>query len=333
MKFILRLIVFTFFGQSLTFAQNPMGVYLDIDGKVKFWLDEPNRNGNVDDTVYLTYGDLKELIDLRNLKYDYLTLIEAPRRRATSISDMDPSIHYDTTEVDNSETDAQPITLFNNYSLFQYECAKTFVYIQPDSNYVQKTYWDDIRGAGLNDSTIKEVKDILVDYVNRISGKWESYEEREALHAQLSEPDTIIEKKAVYDYLVDLFVVHDYDKENRLIRVIGYHWNYGVEVDLLNYDTNGNLIYFCRDKIGSSKHEFFFQYNTAAQVVNVCYKYSFVGTNESTPQYAYPEFQETKYTYSQTGVLTSKSELQDDNSWSTVYYNIINGFNFSWDRN
>ena len=87
-------------------------------------------------------------------------------------------------------------------------------HITTDINREPKEFMDDIRGAGLNDTTIKEVKTILIQYINRLTGKWEDIEEREALRRKLSLPDTIIESKAVYDYLVDLFVVHNYDSKS-----------------------------------------------------------------------------------------------------------------------
>lgn len=322
MKSIIILFAFTFFVLYDTIAQNPLGVYLDIDGKVKFWEGEANRNGNVDDSVYVAFKGKKDLIDLRNLKYDYLTLLEAPRYLATSVCNMNPSIDYDTLEQPESDSQIDSISSFTGISQAYFYIEPIIQNNMPEISSVQKQFMDEIRGAGLNDSIIREVKTILVEYINRLTGKWEDDDEREKLHAKLSRPDTIIEHKAAYDFLVDLFVVHNYDSKNRLTKVIGYHWNLGVEVDSLNYDTKGNLIYFCRDKIGSIRHEYYFEYNKNAQVENVRYIYSTVGANRYTTQYAHPEIRKLKFTYNDLGIMNSQSQLQKDGSWLTTYYDI-----------
>lgn len=333
MKLGIVFIVFTLFVVSDSIAQNPLGVYIDIDGKVKFWTIEANRNGNIDDSVYVSFNGERQLMDLRNLKLDDLTLLEAPRYAATSSCNMDPSIRYDTTEqVESSISINSTIPFFDTSQLNLFYIPT----IATDSNYLlaittnesvnisneQKEFLDDIRGVGLNDSTIKEVKTILLEYINRLTGKWEGNEDREALRKKLSLPDTIIEHKAIYDYLVDLFVVHNYDNKNRLTKVIGYHWNLGVEVDSLRYNKKGNLIYFCRDKIGSIRYEYYFDYNKKGQVEKVTYIYNSVGTNRNTTQYSHPETQIMKFTYNNLGVINSQSRLQKDGKLLTTYFDI-----------
>ncbi len=333
MKLGIIFIVFNLFIVCDSIAQNPLGVYIDIDGKVKFWTSEANRNGNVDDSVYVSFNGEKQLMDLRNLKLDNLTLLEAPRYNATSSCNMDPSIRYDTTEqVKSNIAINSTIPFFDTSQLHLFYLPTTVI----DSNHLftittndsikisveQKEFTDDIRGVGLNDSTIKEVKTILMEYINRLTGKWEGEEEREALRSKLSLPDTIIEYKAIYDYLVDLFVVHNYDNKNRLTKVIGYHWNLGVEVDSLRYNKKGNLIYFCRDKIGSVRHEYYFKYNKNGQVEKVTYIYNSVGTNRNTTQYSHPETQIMKFTYNNLGIINSQSRVQKDGKLLTTYIEI-----------
>ena len=322
MKSIIILFIFKIIIICDSVAQNPLGVYLDIDGKVKFWVGEANRNGNIDDSVYMSNKGEKMLIDLRNLKYDYLTLLEAQRDIVTSSCEMDPSRNYDTTE--QFESDSQMYS-----TKYLIDINQSILFLEPYATIdiciggsEQKEFMDDMRGAGLNDSTVKEIKTILIQYINRLTGKWEGDNERDGLRRKLSLPDTIIEQKVVYDYLVDLFVVHNYDRKNRLTKVIGYHWDLGVEVDSLRYDKKGNLISFCRDKIGSGRCEFIFKYNKHAQVSNICYNYSTVGANRYSTQYTNPEIQIMKFTYNNDGIMNSKSLLQKDGSISTTYYDI-----------
>lgn len=322
MKSTFIVFAFIFLIAYNSIAQNPLGIYLDIDGKVKFWESEANRNGNLDDTVYVTFSGEKQLMDLRNLKYDHLTFLEAPRGFATSSCNLDPSRVNDTTRSYDSENQINSTNfIFDiNQALFILEYTKLDDTSKISSE--QNQFLDDIRGDGLNDSTIKEVKEILLEYINRYTGKWEPYEAREELQSKLSTPDTVIEQKAVYDYLVDLFVAYNYDKMNRLTKVIGYHCSLGVEVDSLNYDLTGKLIYFSRDKIGSIRNEFFFEYNDYNQVSNVIYIYSTVGTNRDTPQYTNPQIQKMKFTYNPEGIMNSQSQLQKDGNWLTTYYEI-----------
>ncbi len=37
---------------KLGHSQNPLGIYIDIDGTLKFWEYEANLNGNLEDTVF-----------------------------------------------------------------------------------------------------------------------------------------------------------------------------------------------------------------------------------------------------------------------------------------
>ena len=61
---------------SGTAQVNPLGIYIDTDGKAKFWESEANLNGNLDDTVFVTCGAKTHLEDLRNLKLINLTFLE-----------------------------------------------------------------------------------------------------------------------------------------------------------------------------------------------------------------------------------------------------------------
>jgi hypothetical protein len=54
----------------------------------------------------------------------------------------------------------------------------------------------------------------------------------------------------------------------------------------------------------------------------VNYIYSTVGANKDDAQYAYPEIQKMKFSYNSAGILNAQSQLQNDGSWLTTYYEI-----------
>lgn len=301
---------------------NPLGLYVDIDGKVKFWRSEANRNGNVDDTVYISFNGQTLLDDLRNLKYDYLTIVEAPRSIYTTPSNLDPSRINDTSLYSNlNETfngNISPtLIIFDSKSSNTCVVPETLPVIQN-----QNFFYDDIRGDGLNDTVITKVKTILIEYVNRYSKNWVAYDERNDLYMRLSHYDTVVEKIAIYDYLVDLFITYDYDTNGHLSRVISYHWNSGVELDSLKYDEKGKLIYFLRESIGDIRNEYYFDYNEYGQVTNVSSHYSTVGPNIEAIHYANPYIEKMKFTYNNAGRMNSKSILQKEGNWLTHYFEI-----------
>lgn len=321
---LITIIVFFTTSINLHAQINPLGVYLKIDGKINFWHCEANRNGQVTDTVILTYNNDKEIIDLRNLKYDLLTFVDAPRTIWTSPCNIDPSRINDTIE-------PEPINYINylnpiiSFSIEPFVLNDTILIENKNSSVVKNNYFaDDIRGDGLNDSTIAVVKNILSKYINQYYNSDPSIDNREKLRYKLSMPDTIINHKAVYDYLVDLFIVHDFDTNQNLSRVIGYHWNYGLEIDSLKYDPLNRLIYFSRESIGSIRQQYFFTYDKYSRVTQVKNYYSTVGINAERASYTKSDVYTMKFTYNKSGKINSKSHLQKDGKWITTYFEIKN---------
>lgn len=322
MKNLILILIISLFATADTVAQViPLGVYVDIDGKIKFWNTEANRNGHLNDTVLVTYNGGAATVDLRNLKYDYLTLREAPRTIWTLPSNQDPSKLYDTTDPTIS-ADMDYLHLGKpTPELFSLAASTT---LQPETlSYSAREYfWDDIRGCGLNDSVLRSVKNTLAEYVDHYRDKYLTADDRNNLQAKLSLPDSIVDIIAFYDYLVDLYVKYDFDTKNRLSKVIGYHWDYGLEVVNIKYDKLDHLIYFSHQSIGSIRQEFFFEYDKSGRVSTVKNQYSTVGTNAESGNYTHPEITRMKFTYNKSGKMNSQSFLQKDGKWETWYFEI-----------
>jgi YD repeat-containing protein len=300
---------------------NPLGVYIDIDGKVKFWETEENRNGHLEDSVLITFNGKTELSDLRNFKYDYLTIVEAPRARWTLPNNIDPSIRYDTTQITRTDS-ARLSNAEATQNFFPFFWALKSV-PKPVAKTLGPAYFmNDIRGAGLNDSILNIVKSKLTDYANTHYNKYLPDEARNDLRTELSSPDTVINGITVYDYLVDMLVIYDYDKKKRLSRVLGYHWDYGVELDSLKYNKAGNLIYFSRESIGGTRNEYFFKYNKLGKVSDLLHQYSSVGHNADSPSYTNPDRHSTRFTYDKTGRMNTQSHWQKEKTWLTSYFEI-----------
>lgn len=302
------------------FAQiNPLGLYVDIDGKVKFWESEANENGEVDDTVYITVNGERYLDDMRNLKYHHLTIIEAPSADWISLSNLDPSRINDTSR-NNTFGNGYGINSFsfgeNHYSYYYLNNQFTILTIDSTAtNNSKRLFTDESRGEGLTDSVLLLVKLKLTDYVS--NRPW-SDEKLEKLHTEISGYDTMIEGVAHFDYIVDLFLAYDYDKKDRLTRVLGYHWNQTLEVDSLKYDKKGNLIYFSRQQLGINKSEYFFKYDKFGRVVGVDTRYLSFGSENSIES---TRANNIKFTYNNLGKVNSKSVL-DDGILLTYYFDI-----------
>ena len=302
-------------------AQNPLGLYLDIDGQVEFWETEANLNGNVDDTVIATFQGKQEILDLRNLKLEHLTFVDAPRHRDTDPSNIDPSRRYDTAEtevIEPIETDG----LFFNIIPTLWSSDSITIADSTDQAAKPKHFLDDVRGLGLTDSALGEIKAILDEYIIRYTGQWEPNESRDSLNKKLSVCDSFVEYLPYYDYLVDLYVKYEYNDKEQLARVIGYHWDLGVEVDRLAYDKKGRLIYFCRDKIGSVRTSFRFSYNRRGKVKEMQKEYNTTGPNKESSQYMHPEFSTMRFSYGKNGLLNAQSYLKKDGTWNCVHYKI-----------
>jgi len=317
----LLLVFLLVLSQSLIYAQNPIGIYLDIDGQIKFWEMEANRIGYIKDTVIITCNSQTQTDDLGNLKYDHLTFLEAPRNISTMPSDADPSrINDSLPKINHDKMYEAGLVLPTWYSYYLqfYEDSLSMTHdtilTTPPSKFENK-----IRGAGLNDSIIHSIQLKLLDYVHQHWGKKETYQDRNKLYLDLSMYDTVIDKKAVYDYLVDLAIFYSYEN-NLLTSITGYHWNLGVEFDSLAYDDQGNLIYFSRESIGSIRDQFLFEYNAQGQVIKAtCYYSGLINELEEELVRDY-NISTYTFTYNKNGKIRSKSTLQNDGSWYTCYY-------------
>lgn len=300
---------------KLGHSQNPLGIYIDIDGTLKFWEYEANLNGNLEDTVIVTCGSETYMDDLRNIKQIDLTLIETKRDSESTETNLDPSkindatlsiwgSHLGDTNFFNWKSNLTPALIDSSY----------------ETNTLERKYSDLAIGDGLTDSVLQNVKSRLKKYVNQFYGTRVPYEASNKLHQELSDYDSIVDKVAQYDYLVDRVVFYDYNNQNQLIRVTSYHWNSGVEVDFITYDKTGNMIYFARESIGSIRNELFFTYDPKKRVVEVMKRYSSCGPLNITP-HAHPDIRIIKFTYDR-GVVSSISRLLDDGNWLTCYYEI-----------
>lgn len=325
MKTILAILIL--FTATNSFAQiNPLGIYIDIDGKIKFWESEANPNGNVDNPVYIRCGVDTSFYDLRNLKYDHLTFLDAPRGSSTFPSNIDPSRVNETMPLEGF-TEHQP------YSTMFIVDTIALIYKLPDSTKLadldlvktqKMRFRDEVRGDGLTDSIVETLKTKLTGYIKHYYGKHEPFEAREELHTEISHYDTVINKQAVYDYLVDKLVFYKY-RNDKLTSIMGYHWNLGVEFDSLRYDEFGNLIYFSRESIGSLRDEFYFEYNQNGQVI-LAKSFLSGSIGESKNDLITDYIIETlRFTYSTSGILNSKSVLQKSGKWHTCYFQFNKG--------
>jgi hypothetical protein len=319
MKTLILILTISFIATTDIVAQiNPLGIYVDIDGKVKFWRSEANFNGNLDDTVYLTLDGETQLYDLRNLKFNYLTILQAPRSNWTAPSNLDPSRITNTSDnsIPQNTTNlyfSNPLISFDSISLNTNIIEETIPSIQ-----TQEFFSDDIRGVGLNDSILHLVNDKLNNLIDRFYGKLLPYEQINQLRNEISYHDTVIEKNAIYDYLVDMIVTYEYDGIGRLRKVLGYHWNLGIEVDSLKYDKSGNLIYYSREQLGTNRNEYFFNYDKFGRLTNFTENYT-TPVSENSIDISYSR--QVTFTYSSVGIMNAKAELHEGN-WLTYYFEI-----------
>lgn len=316
MKFhILFPILFLYHIAELNSQVIPYGLYIDVDGKVKFWEAEANKRGYIVDSVITTCGSEKYIDDIVNLKYDQLTVLEFLDEDWTMESSGDPSRINDTTSTtDNSNLNGTIWSIPIYYDLDTIVNEKTK---QTKANVPKLD--DIIRGSQLSDSVVTKLKVKLTNFIHANQGIYMLDEIRNGLHEELSHYDTVIEQVAIYDYLVDHLVFYTYEK-NKLKSAIGYHWSLGVEIDSLQYDKKGRLIYFSRESIGTSKHTYCFTYDKKGRVNALKTRYSFANY-EGQPFVEGPT-SETKYTYNKEGVINSKSILLEDGSWNTCYFEI-----------
>ncbi len=318
MRKILFLFYCLFFFQTGNAQTIPLGLNLTSGGKIVFSEGEPNYNGNLDNPVEVTCDGAESYMeDLRNVKYNMLTIVEFPDESWVLPSQNDPSRMNDTTSYYDSENNDSYFGLF-------YDTTQTFYFVLDsslsnaenvvsDSKPAQPTFNDDIVGLELTDERVAMLKQKLRNYVNDHYGKVEPYSDQNDLQIELSHEDSVVDKYAVYDYLVDKLVFYNYTGDF-LTSVIGYHYNYGVEFDSLRYDAAGNMTYFSTEGIGSIRNEYYMEYNKFNQVVKVTNHYSSAG-NTDEESYIHPDIEILKFEYNTNGNVISKSRYLEDGTW------------------
>lgn len=320
MKKVFFLFYCLFFLQTGNTQTIPLGLNLTPGGKVVFSEAEPNYNGNLDNPVEVSNDGMAPYIeDWRNLKIDLLTIVDFPDESWVLPNQNDPSRMNDTTTYYDWEKNDSYFGLF-------YDSTQTFYFVLDsslvidsvsnevsDSEPVQPKFEDDVVGLELTDERVAMLKEKLRNYVNEHYGKVEPYDDRNDLQIELSHEDSVVDKYAVYDYLVDKLVFYNYTGD-LLTSVIGYHYDYGVEFDSLRYDAAGNMTYFSTEGIGSTRNEYYMEYNKFNQVTKVTKHYSSAGnTNEES--YINPDIEVVKFEYNPNGNVMSKSYYQEDGSW------------------
>lgn len=305
------LIIFLITLLQVGYSQNILGLYVDIDGKVKFWMSETNLNGHLEDTVIIKCGSATTFEDLRNLRQINLTFIE-PEESPHSYGD--PSNMNDTAQykvIDDWST--------INYQIYSPDSLLYIVENIDLSDLIKRPFYDETRGDGLSDSIVKILKTKLTNHVNQFYGKGYPQKERNKLYEELSVEDTVINKQGIYDYIVDELIFYSYADEN-LTSKIWYHWDHGIEVDSFEYDKKGNLIYFSREYIGGYRDELFFKYNHSGQVIFLERRTRSV-ESDPLPYNSY-SLESVKFSYNDTGIMNSKSQLGPDDRWYICYYEI-----------
>jgi hypothetical protein len=137
-------------------------------------------------------------------------------------------------------------------------------------------------------------------------------------HSEISYADTVIENRAVYDYVVDMLVAYEYDKGGLLQKVLGYHWSLGIEVDRFRYDSSGNLIYFSREELGANLTEYF-----SAMINMAEWKLlpRMSTLRQPKTQLMFHTLEKFKFTYGSSGTMNSKAEWVEGN-WRTYYFEV-----------
>lgn len=321
----MRKILFLFYCLCLLQTGNtqtiPLGLNLTPGGKVVFSEGEPNYNGNLDNPVEVSCDGAESYMeDLRNVKYNMLTIVEFPDESWVLPNRNDPSRMNDTTSYYDSENnDSYPWYFYDSTQTLYFVLDSSFVIDSvynnevSDSKPVQPKFNDDVVGLELTDERVAMLKQKLRNYVNDHYGKVEPYSDQNDLQIELSHEDSVVDKYAVYDYLVDKLVFYNYT-DDLLTSVIGYHYDYGVEFDSLRYDAAGNMTYFSTEGIGSIRNEYYMEYNKFNQVIKVINHYSSAG-NTDEESYINPDIEVVKFGYNPNGNVKSKSRYQEDGTW------------------
>lgn len=305
-KIIILIILFTF--QSGYSQINPIGLLLNLNGTIEVNTGPPNYNGRLDNPVYVICDIDTVLWDLRNVRYDQLTIIEAPEYIYPN--NLDPSYEEYENILDFD---------YKNLTIPTYETNSSFINFNNDSAVFNATntnrFQDVIIGTGKINNNIQLIKTKLSNQIKYYLGNYSEEEELQRIYYELSTADSIVDGEMRYDYLIDKLIFYNYEA-NKLISIMGYHWDYGVELDSLQYDSLGNLTYFLREAIGSFRNEILLSYDKNNRVIGMV---QISGYADSSPIIT-----ESKFTYGLNGILNSKSIRTEKSDWETCEIKLKN---------
>ena len=175
---------------------------------------------------------------------------------------------------------------------------------------------DEWVGLNINDTNFVQIKSILRDYVTEFWGRNDRDDKRWELHQILSDPDSIVEHIPVFDYVVDKAIFYNY-KDTFLQSILGYHWDYNVEMDTMRYDRKGNIIYYARETPGVFRHELHFKYDRHRRIIAVDKVYlSWLDQNR---EYYEESIRESyHYKYNKQGKISEIKVIQKDQDPTTI---------------
>lgn len=272
MKHLKILFLFILYSSFLKGQVLPFGIMMDIRGQLQK-VEDINYRSYIVDTIYLEYNNKFEFGDVGNFIQSFLMFLEPPTQYSQTPSNMDPSRQYDTSYVEEIPYNSNQYypyfyTPISIATLFVDTISFFLDSIQESPNPCFIPLYDEWVGLNVNDSNLVEIKTIVRNYVTELWGKNDRDDKRWELHQILSEPDSIVEKIPVFDYVVDRAVFYNY-QDTFLNSILGYHWNYGVEIDSMRYDSKGNMSYYARETPGVFRHELHFQYDKKRRIISV----------------------------------------------------------------
>lgn len=266
-KLLILILLFTSFAQAQVI---PFGLMMTEKGKLQ-QVEDINYRGYIVDTIYLEYNNKFEFGDSENFTVGFLTFMEPPSEYSQSTSNMDPSRRYDTSYVEEiTNPSTSPFYFINPQLMYPYSIDTNVIFTVIVDSTIKTSFqphYDEWVGLNITDSNLVQIKSILRNYVTELWGKNDRDDKRWELHQQLSQPDTIIEKIPCFDYIVDKVLFYNY-QDTFLTSILGYHWDYGVEIDSLRYDRKGNVIYYGRETPGIFRHELHFKYDRKGRIIS-----------------------------------------------------------------
>lgn len=291
------------------------GLEVSEKGTIVFSRAEENRNGILEDTTDVTceIGQSRYQDDWRNVKYDFLILMDYPDETWTMPSNGDPGYEGDSLPEETGKSGKNQLVTVVLFTDTLLDDSTRQDRIEP-----VPLFRDEIDGLGLTDSRVADAREKLETYICENYGRLTEWKEQNQLYTALSCPDTIIHKQRIYDYLVDRLVFYTYEGD-RLTAVTAYHWNLGVECDSLRYDKYGNLRYLTREKVGSIRYEYCFDYNESNQLIESTFVYCSAGSIPYEPfGKDLPEV--TRFGYDASGTICSKSVVTGTGTWNNCYF-------------